>query len=160
MNFSSLNIYEVVLLNITLMIFWHLLVLMVCRVLPNSFFDSSHFMYKARDWERGGKFYVKWLKIKKWKDHLPQYVARGGFSKRSLDPSRKMDKKYVETFITEICRAEWNHFVCSCYFVISFLINTRLFAIVFSLIPIVANFPFLIIQRYNRLRFMRLYKKI
>ncbi len=160
MALSRFSVFEVILINFILMIFWHLLVLTVCRILPNSFFDSSHFMYKARDWERSGQFYVKRLKIKKWKDRLPQYVAKGGFSKRNLKLFEETDKKYIERFIMETCRGEWNHFVCSCYFVISFLINTWLYAIIFSLIPIVANLPFLIIQRYNRLRLLRFYSKI
>jgi len=154
------NIYKVILANFVLIIFWHLVVLLACRVLPCSFFDFNKFLYKARAWEQNGKFYVKKLKIKKWKDHLPQYVATGGFSKRNLESFKKIDKKYIERFITETCRAEWNHFFCSLYFVVSFFINKNFFcAIIFSLIPIAANLPFLVIQRYNRLRLLKFYKK-
>ena len=142
------------------MIFWHLAVLLVCRVLPSSFFDCKRFFYKPRKWEKNGKFYVKCLKIKKWKDHLPQYVAEGGFSKRKLESFKKINEEYIEMFITETCRAEWNHCVCSLYFVVSFLINDWPYSLIFSLIPIVANLPFLIIQRYNRMRLMRFSEKI
>ena len=154
------NLYFVVLINFVLMGAWHLIVLLLCRVLPISFFDYKRLLYKPRAWERGGKFYIKKLKIKKWKDHLPQYVGADGFSKRSLKSFKTVDQKYIKRFITETCRAEWNHFVCSLYFVLSFLINRWPYSLIFSLIPIIANLPFLVVQRYNRIRLMKFYKKI
>ena len=94
------------------------------------------------------------MKIKKWKDKHPQYVAKNGFSKRNINLNQVYNKEYFERFLLETCRAEWNHFMCCMYFVISFLINKFPFSIIFSIIPLVANLPFLIIQRYNRIRFL------
>ena len=156
---SGQNVYLVVLINFGLMVAWHLIVLLVCRTLPISFFDYNRFLYKPRAWEREGNFYVKKLKIKKWKDRLPQYVASGGFSKRNLNSFKTIDKKYLGRFISETCRAEWNHFFCCLYFAISFSVNSWPYSLIFSLIPIIANLPFLIIQRYNRLRLIKFYKK-
>lgn len=142
------------------MILWHLLVLVLCRLLPRSFFSYKDFLYRSRSWERCGNFYVTKLKIKKWKDHLPQYVATGGFSKRNLKSFKKIDKEYIDIFISETCRAEWNHCVCSLYCIVSFFINEWPFSIIFAAIPVFANMPFLIIQRYNRFRLIKLYKKM
>lgn len=160
MDFFKIDAVRIILINFILMIFWHLIVLFVCRVLPYSFFDCNRFSYRPHKWEQNGKFYTKWLKIKRWKDHLPQYVAADGFSKRQLKSFEKIDKEYVELFITETCRAEWNHYVCSLYFIVSFLVNKWPYSLIFALIPIFANLPFLIIQRYNRLRLIKFSQKI
>lgn len=157
---SGNNVYNVIFINFALMIVWHLTVLLACRALPRSFFDYRRFLYRAHRWEHGGSFYIKKLKIKKWKDRLPQYVAEGGFSKRNLKSFKNIDKKYIDVFISETCRAEWNHYFCSLYFFISFLFNDWPYSLIFSIIPIVANLPFLIIQRYNRLRLIKLYKRL
>ena len=76
-------------------------------------------LYRTKDWEHNGRFYTKYLKIKKWKDYLPQYISKNGFSKRNLMSVTKLNVKYINNFILETCRAEWNHFVCCLYFVIS-----------------------------------------
>lgn len=142
------------------MVLWHLIVLLACRTLPRTFFDSNRFLYKPHKWEQNGKFYIRCLKIKKWKDRLPQYVAKGGFSKRTLKSIKEIDKEYMDIFILETCRAEWNHFFCSLYFILSFIINKWPYSLIFSIIPIAANLPFLIIQRYNRLRLIKFHKKV
>ena len=160
MNFSNLSLYKIILINFVLMIFWHLIVLVICRSLPRSFFNCKRFSYRPHKWEQNGKFYVKWLKIKKWKDRLPQYVATGGFSKRRLESFEKINKEYIGMFISETCRAEWNHYACSLYFIVSLLINDWPYSLIFSLIPVIANLPFFLIQRYNRLRLMKFSKKI
>lgn len=144
--------------NFMLMIAWHLVILLLCRILPSNFFSSNKFIYKPRKWEKNGNFYVRVLKIKKWKDKLPQFVAKEGFSKKNLNTS-DISKEYLERFILETCRAEWNHLMCCMYGVVSFFINYQFYAILFSIIPIAANLPFLVIQRFNRLRLVKLADK-
>ncbi len=155
---DNLKPLNVIFINLILMILWHLIILFLCRILPDSFFNPNKFLYRKYNWEKNGNFYVKKLKIKKWKDKLPQYVAKDGFSKRNLNSINPNDS-YINTFIMETCRAEWNHFMCSMYAIISFAINTFSYALIFSVIPIVANLPFLIIQRYNRIRLSKLNTK-
>ena len=118
------------------------------------FFNHERFIYSIKPWETDGNFYIKVLKIKKWKDKLPQFVTKNGFSKRSL--SKRLDREYIEKFMFETCRAEWNHLMCCMYFIISFFINTWVNAIIFSVVPIVVNLPFLFIQRFNRIRLYKL----
>ena len=153
---SEIDAKNIILINFLLMALWHLSILFLCMKLDSSFFDPRKFLYTARKWEKKGKFYTSVLKIKKWKDKLPQYVCKNGFSKRSLNS--KMDKQYMEKFIVETCRAEWNHFMCSMYWVVSIFLNSSIYAVIFSLIPILANLPFLLIQRFNRIRLCRLIK--
>ncbi len=156
---SNLSLANIVIINFALMIAWHLIILVISTNLKTSFFNPHKLPYTPHKWEKNGNFYIKKLHIKKWKDFLPQYVAKGGFSKRHLESDGKFDKEYINIFIRETCRAEWNHFICSMYFIVSFLINSLCYAFIFSAIPIIANLPFIAIQRYNRIRLERLRQK-
>ncbi|MGN1043831.1 MAG: hypothetical protein ACI4PR_03390 [Acutalibacteraceae bacterium] len=158
MLYSHSNI-NIILINVLLMVFYHLAVLWLCKNLDSKFFDSERMLYRTRSWEKNGFFYIKYLKIKKWKDYLPQYISKNGFSKKNLLSITKLETKYIDNFILETCRAEWNHFVCCLYFIISFTINPMPYAVIFSAIPIVINAPFIIIQRYNRIRLKKLTAK-
>lgn len=151
--------FRCVTINFSLMVLWQFLVLIVCQRLNEKTFDYRKNIYKSKKFENNGKFYVKYLKIKKWKDKLPQYVSKNGFSKRNINLKQVGDKKYFEKFLIETCRAEWNHLVCCMYAVISVLINKFPFSMIFSIIPVMANLPFLVIQRYNRIRFLNLNSK-
>lgn len=145
---------KIVLTNLLLMVVWHLIVLLLCKKLDESFFDYHKFIYATKKWEQDGRFYTRVLKIKKWKDKLPQYVSKNGFSKRSLN-FKGMDKDYLDRFILETCRAEWNHLMCCMYWVVSVFVNSSFYAFVFSVIPIILNAPFLVIQRFNRIRLLK-----
>lgn len=142
------------------MIVWHVVLWIFCVRMNASFFDSSKPLYKIRNWEQQGRFYTKILKIKFWKDKLPQYVAKDGFSKRNLKKTAELNSAYIKKFIVETCRAEWNHFMCCAYGIISFIMNPLPYSVVFSLVVILGNVPFIAIQRYNRIRLLRVYKKI
>ena len=79
---SDLSPANIIMLNFVLMLSWHLVILLMSVSLKPSFFDPRKFFYKLKKWEKNGSFYIKKLKIKRWKDFLPQYVAKNGFSKR------------------------------------------------------------------------------
>lgn len=81
------------------------------------------------------------------------------FFQASIRVVWKINKEYIGMFISETCRAEWNHYACSLYFIVSLLINDWPYSLIFSLIPVIANLPFFLIQRYNRLRLMKFSKK-
>ena len=148
------NFFSVVVLNIFLMASYHAFILFLCKNLKISFFNPDKKIYKIKSWELNGSFYIKFLRIKKWKDKLPQYVAKDGFSKKTL--RKNLNKEYISRFIIETCIAEWNHLMGCMYFVISFLVNSGFYAIIFSVLAIILNIPFLFIQRYNRIRLYKL----
>ena len=152
---SNLSAFKVTLLNFILMLTWHIVTLIICRCLKTSYFNPEKYLYKQKKWEKNGKFYVKILKIKKWKDHLPQFVSKKGFSKRTLLGQSERHNEYINRFIIETCRAEWNHIVCCCYFTVSFFINSFLYGLIFSLVPVICNLPYVAIQRYNRIRLQK-----
>lgn len=146
--------------NTVFILIWHAIVWFFCVRADASFFDPSKPIYKIHKWEVENSFYTKKLKIKKWKDKLPQYIAKNGFSKKQLKNISEMEPTYIQKFISETCRGEWDHLICCAYVPMSFWINPLPYAILFSCIVVFCNLPFIAIQRYNRLRLLRLYKKL
>ena len=101
----------------------------------------------------GEKWYADHLKINKWKDFLPQHIGKDGFSKDHLDD---VSIEYLDEFILETCRGEWNH-IANCYFaVVLFIINPFWTAFILTILLFLGNLPFAIIQRYNRFRLVKL----
>lgn len=143
---------KIFVVNFMFLVIWHIIILVLSRIFKDSYFDPKKNMYLERKWENNGKFYVDILKIKKWKDKLPQYIAKNGFSKRNLECISKLNKEYIEKFIIETCRAEWNHFMCCMYWIVAVSTNSGFCGVFFSVISVIANLPFLFIQRFNRIR--------
>lgn len=140
-------------INTILGCIWHFITFVVCVTVDVSFFDADKKMYRPHKWEKCGRFYSENLKINKWKDMLPQYIGKDGFSKDHLD---NVSVEYLDTFIMETCRAEWNHTMNCLYFVVLFLINRFSMALFLSAILFIVNLPFAVIQRYNRFRLQKL----
>lgn len=140
------------LINILLGALWHYLTFIICITVDTSFFDAGKKMYLPRKWERNGKFYSDVLRINKWKDFLPQHIGKDGFSKDHLDDT---SVPYLDEFIMETCRAEWNHSANCLYAVVLFIINNFLMALSLTMLLLLVNLPFALIQRYNRFRLQR-----
>lgn len=149
---SNTTTFDTIILNLILIILWNMLIFMFSIKLNTNFFDPSKKLYSQKPWEKDGKFYINSLHIKKWKDSLPQYVGKNGFSKRNMIHFSNLSGDYIYEFIVETCRAEWNHWMCCFFVVISFFINSVEYAITFSIVSLVTNVPFIFIQRYNRIR--------
>ncbi len=147
---------DMLLWNFIIIGLWHLLTLFSCKKLPDSKFDASKERYAARTWEHGGRWYRDNLKIQLWKDRLPQYIGKDGFSKRHLTD---VSVDYLDEFIMETCRGEWMHLKnCLCA-VITLLINPLLVGVLVSFMIMLGNLPFALVQRYNRFRLQVLRKK-
>lgn len=151
-------VLNVLLVNIMLGTVWHYLTFFLCRFLsPKIFFDPKRRMFKEHKWEKGGRIYNDALKINKWKDMLPQHIDKDGFSKSHLDD---LSVRYLDEFIMETCRAEWNH-TMNCFFAfVLFALNDPAMAALLTILLIVGNLPFAVIQRYNRFRLQRLKRTV
>ena len=114
-------------------------------------------MYKIKYWEYKGVWYNKRLKIRVWKDFLPQYVSKNGFSKKNLN---NLSLSYINQFILETCRAEWAHKNCMWIAILLIFINKFIIGITFFIVVLLINFPYICIQRYNRIRLIKLKEKI
>ena len=141
------------LVNLLMGTIWHYATFFLCISIKTTHFDANKARYRPRKWERDGKWYVDHLKINQWKDLLPQYVRKDGFSKDHLDD---VSLEYIDEFILETCRGEWNHIANCLFAVILFLTNTFLMAVILTVLLFLGNLPFAIIQRYNRFRLQKL----
>lgn len=149
--------FNALLINILLGAVWHYATFFLCISINKSFFDPNRKMYQPHKWERGGKFYSDVLKINKWKDFLPQHVGKDGFSKDHLDD---VSIEYLDEFIMETCRGEWNHTMNCLYAIALLLMNDLPFGILLTIALFLGNLPFAVIQRYNRFRLQKLRKTI
>lgn len=85
---------------------------------------------------------------------LPEFGAIfGGQSKASI-PGR--DAESLQRYLTEVRRAEWVHLLSMITFIPIAFFNPWWLTLVFVVITIAGNIPFLLILRYNRLRLTRL----
>lgn len=157
--FYKLSGLNLIMANLLAMFLWHMIVFVLSVKIHTSYFNPSKYMYLERKWEKSGRLYVKTFKIKKWKDLLPQHIGKNGFSKKHLKNLSNLSKDYIQQFIVETCRAEWNHRMCCMFSVISIFINSLFNGLIFSVLSLMINFPFIIIQRYNRIRLNNLLKR-
>lgn len=125
------------------------LVATVCRLLPPKCANHESKVYAVSAEEK--KFYEK-LKIRKWKDKIPEIGHFTGFRKNKIADPKSLE--YVERFLLEICYGELGHFF-SVFFgfliLLLFPITDIWFAIAIPVAVIngIMNLPSLFILRYN-----------
>lgn len=105
-------------------------------------------------WERSGRAYEKYLAIKRWKDLLPDGAScfSGGFAKAKL---HQRSPEFLESFLRETWRGELVHWLALLTLPL-FAIWNPPWAIGANLIyALAANLPCILVQRYNRGRFLR-----
>lgn len=154
---TNKNLFEIIVLNIVFILAWDFIIFCACKMLNESHFDYKKYMYEIKYWEDNGNWYIKKLKIKAWKDVLPQYISKNGFSKKNLN---SMSLNYINRFILETCRAEWAHRNCMWIAVLLIFVNKFLTGIIFSSFVLLINLPYVFIQRYNRIRLIKVRDKI
>ncbi len=132
----------------------------VCRLLPKGCANHERKFYQVSAKEK--KFYEK-LKIRKWKDKVPEIGQFTGFRKNKIeDPS---SVEFVDRFLLETCYGEMGHFLS--------LFTSFLLLLFFPLFPVrglwwaigipvsvfgsLFNLPSFMILRYNsyKLRVLR-----
>ncbi len=135
----------------------------VCRLLPKKTVNvnAKRFIVSAKE----KKFYEK-LKIRKWKEKIPEIGHFTGFRKNKIAEPKSIE--YLDRFLLEICYGERGHFYSLfTSFLLLFLSPLHpLFLPVSVFVAIVAvalNIPSIMTLRYNsyKLRILResLYKK-
>jgi glycosyl-4,4'-diaponeurosporenoate acyltransferase len=119
--------------------------------LDDSRLSRDGWLLRARRFEAGGRWYRRRLRIHRWKDKLPEAggLFRGGVSKRHL-PAH--DAAGLQLFARETRRAELAHWWAMGCGVVFVLWNPPLAAALLLGYGVVANLPFVVIQRYNRFR--------
>jgi len=130
----------------------------VGRVLPKAWFEGIHFPFRSYAFEQDGRLYEQ-LYIKKWQNKVPDMSRI--FPK--LMPRKQLksaDCAYLTEMIQETCVAELIHLLLC----VTGLNCIRLWrgtgGMAIAALNILGNMVFVIIQRYNRPRFMSLRKNI
>lgn len=129
------------------------------RLLPKNWFRPDWFPYRSYPFEKSGRVYNK-LKIKYWQNKVPDMskILPG------MMPAKKLGrniKQNLPRMLQETCVAEFVHTVL-CF---SGLYCLRLWPgvggiIAFVLYVVLFNLPFILIQRYNRPRLMKLHEQM
>jgi glycosyl-4,4'-diaponeurosporenoate acyltransferase len=120
---------------------------------PLARFEHEGWLTRLRRVERGGRVYDGWLRIRTWKDLVPEAGALGvGFPKRQVGAR---DTTTLLRFVAETRRAEAVHWVLLACGPLFLLWNRGLLAAAMLLYALGANVPCIMIQRYNRGRLQR-----
>lgn len=120
------------------------------RRVPDSALMDDRGLLRLQRFESDGSFYEDHVRIKRWKDHLPETGGWYGGRTKSELPSRSGAGLVV--FVIECRRGERTHwaYVASCPLFLLF--NDRPTGILLSSLGATANAPFIMVLRYNRWR--------
>lgn len=86
--------------------------------------------------------------------HLPEWGAICGGESKSSIPGR--DAQSLRRYLIEVRRGEWVHLLSMTTFIPLIFFNPWWLTVIFAVIAIGGNTPFVLILRYNRLRLTRL----
>ena len=130
------------------------LVATVCRLLPTKFANHESKIYTVSAKEKN--FYEK-LKIRKWKDSVPEIGHFTGFRKNKIADPKSVE--YLDRFLLEACYGEMGHFwilfIGFSILLLGFIpffpkMNLWLsISIPVAIINVFMNLPSLFILRYN-----------
>jgi glycosyl-4,4'-diaponeurosporenoate acyltransferase len=138
---------------------FQLLTALLCKRLPDRFLNAGSFYFRPRRWEASGRFYERFLRIRKWKGLLPDggAVTKGGYKKKHLTD---LSEANLERFLIESCRAELTHLLAIPPFIVFGLFVPPYVIPVMLLYALAVNAPCVAAQRYNRPRVTALLTKI
>ena len=116
-------------------------------------FATDRWWSRLRRFEQGGRWYERRLRIKSWKDRLPEAGAlfAGGTSKRAI-PAGVDRRTGLHRLVIATRRAEWVHLVIPTLVPVFLIWNDAWVLAVMALYAVAANGPCLLVQRYNRAR--------
>jgi glycosyl-4,4'-diaponeurosporenoate acyltransferase len=131
---------------------------LIGEAIPYNRFDPHAWLFRTRKWERGGRIYEA-IGIKRWKDRLPdmsKIVKRMHPKRLGIAPSAKA----VRRLIRETCRAEIVHGALCLLAPPIWLFWRNATGVWISLLTVLGNLPFILIQRYNRPALLRLEERL
>ena len=150
-------VIKITLLNILVIFLIDAFLAFVIHKLPLRWFDHRKKCFHIFKWER--KFYEK-IKIKKWKDHIPELGTLVNFRKNKvLEPNNNI---YVQKFLTECCYGEMIHFLSIIFGILIIFIAPKYFLLLgFPVVVANAfiNYLSFAILRYTRPKLLQLYKR-
>lgn len=131
----------------------------VGRFIPKDWFSYEKPPFRSLRFEREGKIYDK-LGVRQWKALLPDMSALFPM----LMPSKKLPKTitpaHLELMIQETCVAEWTHWLLCITGFGCVLVWKGLGGWLVSVLYVLGNLPFVIIQRHNRPKLVRMLHRL
>lgn len=123
----------------------------VAHLAPIGRVDHDTWLTRERRWEARGRWYDRRLRVRHWKDRLPEAGAlfAGGWAK---DRIRSFDVEQLERFAAETRRAEYVHWANVAFGLTFGLWSEPVVAAVMVAFGLVVHLPFVVVQRYNRAR--------
>ncbi|MCU1393169.1 MAG: glycosyl-4,4-diaponeurosporenoate acyltransferase [Ilumatobacteraceae bacterium] len=121
--------------------------------LPQRWCERDNAVFRIHRCERSGAAW-RVLRVARWKDRLPEAGAlfAGGVSKRSIPDTTDAG---LRTFASLTRRAETAHWLAAVMSPVFVLWNPWWVAVIMVVYGFGVNAPFIAIQRYNRLRVVR-----
>jgi glycosyl-4,4'-diaponeurosporenoate acyltransferase len=134
---------------------WSVFIGFIGHLLPLTFLETDTCLTQLQFWEQDRHWYEKVLRIKLWKDRLPEAGGffQGGFSKNSI---RGGNYTVMSRFLAETRRAEYVHIAIWLFCLVTILWTPRWGFLINLVVGTALNLPCLWVQRYNRLRLQRL----
>ena len=126
--------------------------------MPARLFERDLAIHRPRRFERDGAFYVRVLRIRRWKRWLPEAgdLFAGGFDKRHL---RGAGDAHLRDHLRESRRAELGHWLAAAPAPLFLVWNPVLVGLAMMVYAVLANGPCVAAQRYNRLRLHRVLER-
>jgi glycosyl-4,4'-diaponeurosporenoate acyltransferase len=123
--------------------------------LPLKFLETDTCLTRPRIWGEDRQWYNRVLRIKRWKDRLPEAgdFFPGGFRKTSVGGG---DCAVMSRFLAETRRAEYVHIAIWLFWLVTMLWTPDWGVLVNLAVGTAFNLPCLWVQRYNRLRLQHL----
>ena len=156
---NGLLILKLILLNSVSWLIIHLIISILARRIPDEFLEKKQNWFQLAPWEEKGIFWQKWLHIRSWKDVLPDSTL---FFNQNYDLSRlsSVKKEEINRFLIETRRAELTHWLSILPAGFFFMWNPPWAGWINLLYAVGVNLPFILIQRYNRPRLEKLFRRI
>lgn len=147
-----------ILINILAWYSFHMFLSWVARNISNQFLEENKQWFRTRKWENSGDVWQQLFRIRSWKSYLPDgtKITKKGFDKTRL---RQFDQANLELFALETRRGELAHWMMIPPAGLFFLWNPPWAGWLMVVYALIANIPFIMVQRYNRPRLERLIRK-
>ncbi|HEX3026227.1 MAG TPA: hypothetical protein VHR42_03240 [Clostridia bacterium] len=161
---SLLNIlrfikYKIIKTNLFVFFLISIFMTLLAERLPMWLYYYKNWMYKERKWEDGGRIYERLFFVRKWKCRLPEIseFLKWRFSKKHL--TEKNNPAYLTKFLVESCKSEFTHWMIILSTIL-FIFWSDLYTMSRTMmLALILNIPYIIIQRYNRPRIIKLIQK-
>ena len=159
MPFVHLPAYVLITLDCLVWALLHFVIGYIAHRMPLTAFGSDRGIYRLWSWEKNGRVYRKFFRVQAWKDKLPEAgnFFAGGFSKKRLINSHP---SYLQRFINESRRGEFTHWVSILPAPFFFLWNPWLAGVFMVVYAVAINIPFIITNRFVRVRLTVLLTRI